>query len=286
MSIQKRVVTAKKRKTAAKIVIDESKGLVFASEQDLYRHFNDQIEELEQDFFRLRSRGDVPESEFAKYEGNLTPLLEDPDEVWEDQKTLKDHPLIIYLRKMNSDENGDEDPLYHVAVCYMTNDVPSFVYLHFPTHDVDLIEKYRRGVRIYDRSLRDVPIGAMEGDSLNEGDHLASGLYMAMLKLRSERDIVEEDFPDFFELREETLEEADEIWRSSDSLGNVLVTFVKEFPDFGDDGVHYVAVTLEDAVSNSHALLFSFPTRDRNLLERYRHGDNLQAEEVVQEASH
>ena len=50
--------------------------------------------------------------------------------------------------------------------------------------------------------------------------------------------------------------------------------------------LHYVVVTIEDTPSSSHALLFSFPTGDKNLLDRYRHGENLQAEEVVQEASH
>jgi hypothetical protein len=45
-------------------------------------------------------------------------------------------------------------------------------------------------------------------------------------------------------------------------------------------------VTIEDTPSSSHALLFSFPTTDENLIGRYRHGENMQAEEVVQEASH
>jgi hypothetical protein len=35
-----------------------------------------------------------------------------------------------------------------------------------------------------------------------------------------------------------------------------------------------------------HSLLFSFPTSDTYLLDRYRQGENLQAEEVVQESSH
>ncbi|NQZ19758.1 MAG: peptidase, partial [Bdellovibrionales bacterium] len=38
--------------------------------------------------------------------------------------------------------------------------------------------------------------------------------------------------------------------------------------------------------TNSHALLFSFPTSDETLVDRYRHGENLQADEVIQESSH
>ena len=85
-------------------------------------------------------------------------------------------------------------------------------------------------------------------------------------------------------MRFDALEDADEIWRSSDSLGNVLVSFIKEFGD--EEEFSYIVVTVEDAPSGSHALLFSFPTRDRGLVDRYRHGENLQAEEVVQESSH
>lgn len=32
--------------------------------------------------------------------------------------------------------------------------------------------------------------------------------------------------------------------------------------------------------------MFSFPTNDESLVDRYRHGENLHAEEVVQESSH
>lgn len=286
-ALQKRAGSARRRRPTPKIIIDEANGLVFSSEEELYRHFNAEIEKLEKEFFKLRRRDDIPEGEFARFEQNLTALLEDPDEVWEDKTSLANRQLIIYLRKMSeAGEDGDRPAVFHVAVCYLTNDIPSFVYLHFPTTDEDLVNKYRRGEMIYDRSLRDIPIGAMDGDALSEGEELAEGLYQAMLKLRSEKDIQEDNFPEYFALREETLEEADEIWRSADSMGNVLVTFIKEFHDIQDEDVQYLVVTLEDAVSNSHSLLFSFPTRDRSLVERYRHGENLQAEEVVQEASH
>jgi len=279
----KRSSAEKKRRPGPKIVIDEAQGLVFASEEELYSHFNAEIEGLEREFFSLRDPSDISEADFSKFEKNLTTLLEDPDEVWEDHETLKGQVVIIYIRAMSSEESS---PLYHVAACYLTDDIPSFVYLHFPTSDAQLVEKYRRGTMIYDRSQRDVPIGAMDGDALSEGEELAVGLYNAMLKLRSEKDIPEEQFPEYFAYREESLEEADEIWRSSDSMSNTLVTFIKEVHNDDGDDFFYIVVTVEDSVSNSHALLFSFPSRDRSLVDRYRHGENLQAEEVVQEASH
>lgn len=266
-----------KKKTADPIVIDEAHGLVFDSENELYSHFEKEIQVLEKEFFSLRQDEDISEGDFKKYDTHLERLLEDPDEVWEDTETLQNQRLFIYIRQF--------DKVYHVAACYLTESTPSFVYLHFPTTDNRMVEHYRRGQIVFHRTEADIPIGSIEGDALHEGDELAEGLYKAMLLLRSDRDIPEDQFHTYQERRETTLEEADEIWRASDSLGNVLVSFIKEFNE-EDQDFYYIVITVEDAPSGSHALLFSFPTRDKGLVERYRHGENLQAEEVVQESSH
>ncbi|MGE0526699.1 MAG: PBECR2 nuclease fold domain-containing protein [Bdellovibrionales bacterium] len=271
-------IRSSKKKSRDSIIIDESNGLVFESEDDLYSHFQDEIHTLEREFFDLRRESDIPEEGFKDFDVHLDRLLDDPDEVWEDTETLTESRMFIYIRSF---ENG----VNHVACCYLTEATPSFVYLHFPTSDENLVERYRRGQLVFQRSATDLLPGALEGDALHEGDQLAEGLYKAMLLLRSDKDIPEHEFHLHAGRREETLEEADEIWRSADSLGNVLVSFIKECSD-EDEELYYIVVTVEDAPSGSHALLFSFPTRDKSLVGRYRHGENLQAEEVVQESSH
>lgn len=268
-----------KKKSFQPIVIDEEHGLIFDSEQELYSHFENEIQTLEREFFSLRKDNeDINEFEFKKYDQQLEKLLDDPDEVWEDTATLgQNRRVFIYIRQF--------DKVAHIAACYLTESTPSFVYLHFPTRDQHLIERYRRGQMVFQRMMGDMAMGAIDGDALHEGDDLATGLYKAMLLLRGDKDIEEHDFIDYADCREETLENADEIWRSGDSNGNVLVSFIKEFDD-EEEELYYVVVTVEDAPSGSHALLFSFPTRDKGLVDRYRHGENLQAEEVVQESSH
>lgn len=267
-----------KKKSAEPIVIDEEHGLIFDSEQELYSHFEDEIQTLEREFFTLRKEDkDINEFEFKKYDTQLEKLLDDPDEVWEDTATLSQQQRVfIYIRQF--------EKTTHVAACYLTESTPSFVYLHFPTSDEALVERYRRGQMVFQRMMGDVPLGAIDGDALHEGDDLAAGLYKAMLSLRGDKDLTEDEFIDYSDCREDTLEDADEIWRSGDSTGNVLVSFIKEFSE--DDEFYYIVVTVEDAPSGSHALLFSFPTLDKGLVDRYRHGENLQAEEVIQESSH
>jgi hypothetical protein len=265
-----------------RIVIDEPQGLVFQSEDELYDHFLPQIHSLEKEYFTARVGTDIQEKDFGHYEELLNQVLDDPDEIWEDATSIHGFKVRAYVGHYAS---GIE-AIYYVALAYVTGDTPSFIFLHFPSNDLDLVDRFRRGNLIYDRVLKEVEAGAVDGDALTEGDHLAVGLYKAMLTLRSSKDVPEADFHSLEHLREGTIEDADEIWRSNDLDGNTLVTFIKYYPDEGTRDVHYVVVTIEDTASSSHALLFSFPSIDSGLIDRYRHGENLQAEEVVQEASH
>jgi hypothetical protein len=264
------------------IVIDERQGLVFTTEDELYDHFLPQIQLLEKEFFTYRAKTDLPEGEFEGYEELLARTLDDPDEIWEDAETLHGFRVRAYIARFSA----ETESIYYVALSYCVDEVPTFVFLHFPSNDLSLVDRFRRGELKYDRVIKEVELGAIEGDALSEGDDLAVGLYKAMLKVRSERDVPEDKFRAHEERREPTIEDADEIWRTNDLSGNILVSFIKDFSDEAEGELWYVVVTIEDTPSSSHALLFSFPTRDRNLVDRYRHGENLQAEEVVQEASH
>jgi len=265
------------------IVIDEARGLIFGSEDELYDHFVPQIQLLEKEYFTLRADIDLKEDQFGDYEELLQQVLDDPDEVWEDVTSIHGFTVRNYIGHYTA--NGES--VYYIALAYVTAETPTFIYLHFPTNDMTLVERYRRGKLVHDRVMSEVAAGSVEGDALGEGDDLAVGLYRAMQKLRSEGDIAESTFKDYEEFRETTIEEPDEIWRSNDLSGNILVSFIKHFTESeSDTSLSYVVVTIEDTPSSSHALLFSFPTKDDSLVDRYRHGENLQADEVVQEASH
>lgn len=269
------------RRKLPEIVIDQQAGLVFHSEKELYEFFSPQIEALEQEHQNWRKADDLKEEEVSDLGEQLDHTLDEPAEIWYDDKTFKDLPIFHFIRPL------DEMDAFHVAVTYVSSDdEPTFIFLHFVTKDLELASRYRRGDLVYDRAFEEVGFGAIEGDALSEGDPMAIGLFLSMLKLRSETDVAFENFQSLGECREETIENADEIWRTNDLHGNTLVTFIKEYPDHEIKDLSYVAVTQEDTSNNVHSLLFSFPTTDPNLLDRYRHGENLQAEEVSQESSH
>jgi hypothetical protein len=270
------------RRKLPEIVIDQQAGLVFDTEKELYEFFQPQIDALEKEHQSYRKDNDLREEDIGNLSELLDITLDEPAEIWYDEKTFKDFPIFHFLRPL------DETNSFHVAVTYVSSDdEPTFIFLHFVTKDLELVSKYRRGDLVYDRAFEEVGFGALEGDSLAEGDPMAIGLFLSMLKLRAEGDVAFEEFQKLgAECREETIESADEIWRSNDMQGNTLVTFIKEFPDHLIKDLTYVAITQEDPAQSVHSLLFSFPTTDSSLVDRYRHGENLQTEEVSQESSH
>ena len=129
------------------------------------------------------------------------------------------------------------------------------------------------------------PSGAIEGDALFEGDRFALDLYATMLKIRSENDIPEAEFQTYSHMREPTIEQPEEIWRNSTSLKMPLVTLVRNFEQENGDAMWYLITTAEES-KNSHTLLFSFPTTDINLVERYRQGESLEDDENKNGSSH
>ncbi len=278
--------TKSKIKPKLKIVIDREKGLVFKNESDAVNHFQKYIDHLTEQYKKLRPADDFKDEEQVELDDLLEETLDDPDQIWYNDLLFKDQPIYYFLKAF--EEEGTGKTFFYLAAAYMSSDenAPTFIFTHFPTYSEDLAEKFVSGELVFDVAYESVKGGAIEGDALREGDPLSMGLYVAMIKVRSDKDLVEEEFQKFSSLREETIENPDEIWRKHDLLGNTLVTFIREFPDHEIRDLFYIVVTQEEPDTNVHSLLFSFPTTDRSLVDRYQQGENLQAEEVVQESSH
>ncbi len=275
---------SKKSKSAqeSQIVIDESRGWVFSDESEVVEHFKPQIEQLEKEYHELRSETDIELDNIEHLDEHLADLLQDPDEVWLADDVLEGMPLGIFIGYYEAEDL--DISFYYLTLTYFIDNIPRFVFLHFATSDLNLVKEYQRGVRIYDRNEQAIQSDEEAVDALTEGDELAVGLYRAMLMLRTQSDIPESEFGEYLKFREETIEEPDEIWRKIDSEGRVLVSFLKSIEDSGD--IKYIVVTTEDEASESQYLLFSFPTKDPNLVDRYKQGESLDASSYTREESH
>ncbi len=276
---------AKKIQEKELIVIDEKQGLIFENDKTLFGYFSIPIKEYETKFQKhYDEKNDFSSQEQIEMESLLEETLDDPDEIWIDDTSFDD--LIIHTLVKSFETK--QQVFDYVAVVYINTEenYPTFVFIHFPTKDQKMLEHFRENEIIFHRKLEAIQFAAIDGDSLLEGDYLAIGLLESMIKIRSEKDISTDRFQTFAECRESTINTPDEIWRKVDTEGHVLVAFIKEFPDMDVDDLHYIVVTEEDAESQVNSLLFSFPTSDISLVDRYRQGENLEAEEVATESSH
>jgi hypothetical protein len=276
---------AKKIQEKELIVIDEKQGLIFENDKTLFGYFSIPIKEYETKFQKhYDEKIDFSLQDQIEMESLLDETLDDPDEIWIDDTTFED--LIVHTLVKSFETK--QQVFHYVAVVYINSEenYPTFVFIHFPTKDSKMLEIFRENEIIFHRKLEAIQFAAIEGDSLLEGDYLAIGLLESMIKIRGEKDISTDQFQKYSECRESTINSPDEIWRKVDTEGHVLVTFIKEFSELDVEDLHYIVVTEEDSESQVNSLLFSFPTNDVSLVDRYRQGENLEAEEVATESSH
>ncbi|MBC7740899.1 MAG: peptidase [Bdellovibrionaceae bacterium] len=267
------------------IIIDEKQGLIFENDKTLFGYFSVPIKEFENKFQKhYNPKNDFALTEQVEHESLLEETLDDPDEIWLDDSTFEDLSVHTMIKKFETIQHT----FFYVAMVYISSDdnFPTFVFFHFPTRDPELVELFRENEIIFHRKLETIQFAALEGDSLLEGDHLAIGLLESMLKIRGDKDIPTDQFQTYTECRDSTIDSPDEIWRKVDTEGHVLVAFIKEFEDMGITDLHYIVITEEETESQVNSLLFSFPTNDISLVDRYRQGENLEAEEVATESSH
>jgi hypothetical protein len=274
-------------KRKRQIFIDAERAWVFDNEKQMNEFFAPLVKSLTEEYGALKDDQEIPIESVPDAETRLNVTIESPDEVWFYERSwvergLEKLPVFIFHRYF------DDLAVTHVVLLHATReDIPTYVYFHFLTRSQSVIERYRKEHLAYSRKLEQISFGMLEGDALSEGDDLAVGLFSAMLKLRQGHDIPEDKFQAIGEaLRDQTIESADEIWRDQDSSGHVLVTFIRNFPDHEEGDLYYVVVTQQDPGTNVHSLLFSFPTLDESLVDRYRHGENLDSEGGEQDSAH
>lgn len=284
MAKAKKTVKSKTRQKVElpdEIQIDAKKDLVFKNEKEVQQYFGEALKYFEKEFESRVPPKDIPLKEFPDYEKELKELLMNPDEVWESRDLFPQWSIHTFFKKFQN----SKETFYYLAVAYTSDGRPTFLFLHFPTRIFDFANSFRKGRMVYDRNIQEAQEREVLGDALQDQDPMAVGLYEAMLKLRSPADISEAEFSDFLKFRERTLDQPDEIYRNQDTQGHVFVTFVRHFTE-DDRSFTYIIVTAEEEVSESNYMLFSFPTRDPNLIDRYRHGDRLSSDEFVREESH
>ena len=246
------------------ILLDTHNDMIFCDEKCLRENFEGEISELEQEYTSLRSPEDIPTESHAKYSHLLKLVLNEPDEVWEQPTDDDSPPMSFFIGEFLV---GNEQ-IFYVAAAYFAEDKPAFVYMHFPTTDLRLVEKFKVGTLVFDAAEEESRIG---DDEINE-DHIGYEIYRTMLDLRSDEDIGIEEFESYDHLKLATVDKPEEIWRQIDDTGATFLIYISHH-EKNMEPLAYLVVAAEDDLSESAVPLFGFPTLDQKLLEKFRVGE-------------
>jgi hypothetical protein len=212
---------------------------------------------MDEEFRSLKSRKDFAEPEASNMHHLQNLVLEDPDEVWLEQKESSERHFTF----ISHFEEGDQKFSY-VVVCLTIEGVPSFVFLSFPTKDQELVEHYRKGRDLkvdFEQIAAEAAVsqqldasgGVTEADFTGGGslmeflgkqglkggavgtgasdENLKEKLERFCLENRNTNDIPVAAFSEFEHFSEQTLDDPDEIWTLVDNEQNTWYTFISRF---------------------------------------------------------
>lgn len=253
------------------VYVEENSTRFFCSEKCIRDYYDPLAECYRKAHYYIRDSHDIPETEFAKYESYAPLCLSNPDEIWAD--TNEQNETFYYFHKNFMDEGG---AFSYVIMCFCLELEPTYMILAFPTRDRKLADEYRRGKKLDETELSE-EVESMEPEArgvLEEEllSNQSNALEEEMLRWRDKSDIDPKDFDEYAHLLEESIEAPDEVWELQDSPGNTLLTMISQH----DDGVTYILICRSDQQNEkqeSWQVLYSFPTKDAKLVQRYRRGN-------------
>ena len=271
------------------LYVEEEIGRIFCSEECIATHFSPEIERLEKEYFKHLSDKDLNGTDREKFAHLRWITLEEPDECWR-QKTLSGD----YRYTLISEFSPGNKPIWCVCICLFLRGEPSFLYLAFPTKNAAMVNHYRRGERVewekkpkgarrsQDSGMPSSPseaIDAFQAEDAPPTDGLADAwtetetLRAEMNMNRQDGDVPAEDYAQYQACLEETLESPDELWTlKSDGDEPKTYHFIRYYPE-EEPGIWYVIVARETEDAEQLEILDSFPTRDSQMVDRFRIGD-------------
>ena len=283
------------------LFVEEEVGRIFCSEDCIAAFFAPEISRLEKEYFRRLSSGDLTAEDREGLAHLRWITLQEPDEVWREKTISGDYRYTLI-----SEFQPGAKRVWCICICLFLRGEPSFLYLAFPTKNAAMANHYRRGERVQwtrlghgkkRRTAAELEQAAMteqreaqpdeDGESSPElrHDRLAPAwtedeTFMAQMNQeRSPGDIGPDEFGLYQSCLEETLEEPDEVWsiRMGDSSEGgpppCIYHFIRHYPD-ESPGIWYIIIAREtDDDEEQIEIMDAFPTRDAQLVERYRRGE-------------
>jgi hypothetical protein len=262
------------------LFVEEEVGRLFCSEPCIAQFFGPEIRRLEREYNRRSPAGDLDGEEREALAHLRWLTLQEPDEVWREKTLTGD-----YRYTMIAEFEPAGKPVWCVCICLFLRGEPSFLYLAFPTRQAAMVDRYRKGEQVEWEGEASRGRADRGDDGEKSAEHLLSDrladdwteeetVRAQLNNGRSDEDIPPEDYSLYQACLEETLETPDEVWsiRTGDEYAPKLYHFIRYYPD-ENPGIWFLIVARETEDDEQIEILDAFPSRDPQLVERYRRGD-------------
>ncbi len=253
------------------LFVEEEIRRIFCSETCISAYFFSEIEKLEKEYFSRVTPADFNSEEREGLAHLRWITLREPDEAWCEQKSSGDRLYTLISEFRPGDKRA-----WSVCICLCLRGEPSFLFLAFATRDQSLMNFFRRGEKL-DWAQRDLSPSmdaqAQVTDGLAETWTEDETIRAELSQQRSEDDIAVEEFELYQGCIDVTLQNPDEVWSIVlfEEDGKKLYHFIKYFPQ-EDLGVWYLVIARETDDGDQIEILEAFPSRDYELVQRYRKG--------------
>jgi hypothetical protein len=260
------------------LFVEEEVGRIFCTEECIASFFSPDIKRLEKEYFKRLSSTDLRGVQREKLEHLRWVTLQEPEEVWQEKTLNGDHRYTLI-----SEFQIDNKSVWCVCICLFLKGEPSFLYLSFPTRNGSMVDLYRRGERI-PYQIVSQSSGQKKKRAENQAvaiDGLATAwteeetLRARITQGRRPDDIPKSDFKEYQVCFEETLHDPDEVWCLTTNENELqLYHFIRSYPSERPN-FWYIIVARETENEEEIEILDSSPTRDLDLVERYRSGERM-----------
>ncbi|MGK5083916.1 PBECR2 nuclease fold domain-containing protein [Bdellovibrionota bacterium FG-1] len=259
------------------LFVEEEINRVFCSEACITGYFGPEIERLEKEYTRRLVPSDLSGEEREHLAHLRFITLKEPDEVWREKTLTGDYRYVMIAEFQPGNRT-----VWSICLCLFLHGEPSFLFMAFTTKNAAMVNAYRRGERVeWERTRKRKPAAEGNDAAAPEGvsDRLADAwteeeTFLAQVNQeRKGDDIPPEEFEAFQSCIEQTLETPDEVWSMelAETEGIHLYHFIKHYLD-EKTPYWYVILARETEDEEQIEIIDAFPTRDSQLVERYRRG--------------
>lgn len=286
------------------LFVEEELGRTFCSEDCIGEYFSPEVERLEAEYQAQLSADDLKPEEREELAHLRWSTLREPDEVWREKTLSGDYRYTLIAEFQPADR-----PIWCVCLSLFLRGDPSFMFLSIITRNAALVDRYRRGERMswIKRTTEEkvsaahpkpsaeqmaldgtvVPADQLEmleaeapTDGLADGWSTDEAVRAALGAGRRSDDIPNDEFGAYQSCMEETLEAPDEVWSlvaeqaeapSGEDTSVRMFHFIRHY-ETGETPFWYLIVAKEVPDEDHLEVLEAFPTRDIDLVERYRQG--------------